>query len=100
MNWVILNLNCDLGFLPDMISEDVDLPVAKQLATTYAHGGGWNPQSGFILDKQTLKLTYPGDPPMYPLAVSMLRKELLLFYPFSYLLILQQDGSFEIARVD
>jgi hypothetical protein len=99
MIWVLFNRNCDLGYLPQLIT-DIDVTVAKQLAVTYAHGGGWRPQSGFTLDIESMTLTYPGDPPMRPLAMSVLRTEKLFFYPYSYLCVVQQDGSFEVSRVD
>jgi hypothetical protein len=99
MNWILFDARTDLGFLPGMISEDDPRPVREQLADNYRHGGGWNPQSGFTMSADhTLK--YPGDPPMQPLAMSNCRKELLLFYPYSYLCIMQLDATFEVARVD
>jgi hypothetical protein len=99
MNWVIFDRNCDLGFLPLLIT-DIDVPVAKQLEVTYAHGGGWRPQSGFTLDIESMTLKYPGDPPMRPLAMAILRNEMIFFYEQDYLCIVQQDHSFEVARVD
>jgi|SRR5580692_1101099 hypothetical protein len=101
MNWIVFNPQCDLGFLPDLISDNDPRPVKDQLNDTYRHGGGWNPQSQFTLDRSNRNtLKYPGDPPMRPLAMSQCRDEILLFYPYAYLCILQLDGSFEVARVD
>lgn len=99
MIWLTTSPHVDLGFLPSLISEGAG-PVAKQLETTYAHGGGWNPQSGFKLDLSTMTLKYPGDPPMKILAASKCGSERLFFYPYAYLLIMQEDDTWEIARVD
>jgi hypothetical protein len=101
MNWILLHPQCDLGFLPDLISENDPRKVAEQLADTYRHGGGWNPMPGWRLDIEdhhTLK--FPGDPPMYPLAMTRLRNETILFYPHAFLCVIQPDTSFEVARVD
>jgi hypothetical protein len=100
VNWVVIDPRVDLGFLPELIDDADPRPVAEQLQTNYAHGGGWNPQKGFTMDFTTMTLSYPGDPPMKPLAVSKCRGEDLYFYPYSYLAIVQHDGSFEVARVD
>lgn len=100
MLWISVDPKVDLGFLPDLISDQDPRPVAEQLQDTYRHGGGWNPQSGFTFKQETGALSYPGDPVMKPLALSNCRDEMLLFYPYSYLLVLQQDGNFEVARVD
>ena len=99
MNWIKMK-PCDLGFLPELLSEYDLRPAASQLADNYRHGGGWNPQKGFVFGKENCSLKYPGDPVMYPLARSMLRDELLLFYPYAYLCIVQPDQTFEVARVD
>ena len=99
MLWIRTDPRVDLGFLPDLISDQDPRPVAEQLETNYAHGGGWRPQEGFTLGKDYV-LTYPGDPPMKPLAMTNCRHELLCFYPYSYLGVFQPDGSFQVARVD
>jgi hypothetical protein len=57
---------------------------------------------GWSLDKNSYELSYPGDPPMRPLASTILHdKELILFYRHAWLVILRlSDDSFEIARID
>jgi hypothetical protein len=99
MNWIKFK-PCDLGFLPELLSEYDLRPAASQLADNYRHGGGWNPQHGFTFGEQDCSLKYPGDPVMFPLARSKLRDELLLFYEYAYLCIVQPDMTFEVARVD
>lgn len=101
MLWIKTDFRHDLGFLPELISEADPRPVAKQLENAYAHGGGWRPMDGFrIVDKETMTILYPGDPPMKPVAISSCHNEMLYFYPHDFLLIMQKDGTFEIARVD
>jgi hypothetical protein len=75
-------------------------PAAEQINENYI--AGWYPQPGFVVDVDDLfKATYPGDPPVLPLAVVSFRDELLVMYPYSYLGIVQvPSGSYEIARVD
>jgi hypothetical protein len=100
MIWLQFNPGLNLGFLPGLLSEDDPRPVREQMADKYAYGGGWNPMQGFTLDQNTAALSYPGDPPMYPLATTVLRDEHLLLYPYDFLVVIQPDGSFEASRVD
>jgi hypothetical protein len=97
MNWIVFD-QCDLGFLPSLISEEDPRSVKDQLNDNYRHGGGWNPMDGWRLDGQTLH--FPGDPPMSPLAMTKCRDELILFYPYSFLCVIQPDKSFEVSRID
>lgn len=87
-----------LGFIPSFISEDDPRKAAEQFNENYI--GGWRPMPGWKLNPDTLKLTYPGDPPMLPFAVTTLRNEMILFYPHAQVMILQQDGSFAVSRMD
>jgi hypothetical protein len=89
----------DLGFLPGLIDEDDLRSVSAQLDDKYRHGGGWRPMPGFTI-RDGFVLKYPGDPPMKPLAMTSLRKEVIVFYPYSFLGVFQPDGSFEVSRVD
>jgi hypothetical protein len=45
-------------------------------------------------------LHYPSDPTFYPLAVARVREELVLFYPYAWVAVVQKDASFRIARID
>lgn len=89
----------DLGFIPAMLSEENPKLAKEQLDDGYQHGGGWSPFVGFRLEDDN-SLHYPGDPPMFPLAYAMLRDELILFYPFAWVAIVQKDRSFEICQMD
>jgi hypothetical protein len=91
----------DLGYLPGFLSE-LDLrPVKDQLGTGYGQHGGWRPLKGFTLSPAPCySLFYPGDPPLRPWAQAALRGEMILVYPGDWVLILQQDGTFEVSRMD
>jgi hypothetical protein len=88
------------GLIPYWLDPEDPRPAAKQLDEHYQHGGGWRPQPGFKLDPKTKRVEYPGDPPFVPLALMRFRDETLIMYQYSYLLILQKDGTFEICRMD
>lgn len=91
------------GFLPELLSVNDPRPAAKQLQETYAHGGGWRPMKGWIVRNPMSDapvIEYPGDPAMSPVSEARLRDEKLFLYDYSWLLIIQSDGSYEIARVD
>jgi hypothetical protein len=89
----------DLGLIPHFLSEDDDRPAAVQFNEQYAHGGGWQPQPGFKLQKDK-SLKYPGDPPFKPIARIELRDEVIYVYPYGYVAVVQPDGSFEACRMD
>lgn len=88
-----------LGYIPGWLSEADPRPAAEQLNEHYAHGGGWQPFHGFTLGEGNI-LQYPGDPPIKPLAFARLRDEAILFYPYSWVAIVQPDLSFEVCRMD
>lgn len=88
-----------LGELPHFLSENDPRPAREQIDSNYAHGGGWSPFPGFTMLEDG-NLSYPGDPPVRLLAETQLRDELIRFYEHDWLAIIQEDGSFEISRVD
>jgi hypothetical protein len=104
--WIALNPELDprvLGFLPEILLDEDVRPVKEQLNDRYAHGGGYRPfgDKKFKLDRMTMVLRYPGDPPFVPAAFTQIGNETVIFYPqCSLLLILQKDGTWEITRVD
>lgn len=88
-----------LGRIPTFISSDDPRSAREQLHTAYQHGGGWGPFKGFkMLPNGDLK--YPGDEPTRLLAEAMLRDETIRFYEYSWVVILQKDGSWEVSRMD
>lgn len=88
-----------VGDIPLWLSEGNLQSAAQQLDAAYGHGGGWSPFSGFTLGADNT-LTYPGDPPLTPIAAMSVREELVLVYPHSLVAIIQPDRSFEVARMD
>jgi len=88
-----------LGLLPGFLRDDDPRPAREQINERYAHGGGWRPMKGHRLGPRNF-LTYPGDPPLPPVARARLRNELILFYPSSWVCIVQPDQSYEVCRID
>src|SRR5262245_12931536 len=95
-----------LGALPYMLSEQDPRPAREQLSEHYQHGGGWRPFNSFRLGKndelisKIHDLEGPDDPPLHPVARVRLRDEWIMFYRFSWVAIIQPDGSFEVCRMD
>ena len=89
-----------LGFIPTFLSLEDERPAREQIDSNYQHGGGWRPMEGFTFDTKTLQALYPGDPPLKPMAMAHLRSETIIVYKYGFVLIYQEDGSYEIARVD
>ena len=100
MLWLTVDPRVDLGFLPELLSDQDPRPVKQQLIDKYRYGGGWKPISGFTLQRKTMTLRYPGDPPLRPRARTQVRDEMVCLYDYDFLLVLQADGSFEVSRVD
>lgn len=98
----ILDDNVDIfnavGFIPSFLDNDDPRPAREQFHEGYAHGGGWRSMKGFTRDGMTL--TYPGDPPFMPIAAIPFRNETVLIYRHGIVAIIQQDGSFEVSRLD
>ena len=90
-----------LGYLPSFLNEDDPRPAREQLDANYQHGGGWRPMDGWTFDPKTLVIRFPGDPTFRPYAMTTLHgKETILFYLHDWVLIQQEDDSFEIARMN
>lgn len=87
-----------LGLLSSFWSEHDPRSAAEQANSSYAHGGGWQPFSGFTVTPKGLK--YAGDPPMLLIAEAKLRNETIRLYECSWVSITQSDGSVEISRMD
>ena len=89
----------ELGFLPDMISQDDPRPAAEQFDANYQHGGGWHPIPGFT--RKDVILHYPGDPPYKPIAMWPLRDELIVVYRYGIVAVFNTTTkAFEVARLD
>jgi len=102
LDWIALHqdMRADmLGLLPGMLDENDPRPAREQFDANYQHGGGWRPFNGFKLTAN-YSLLYPGDPPMRALAMTKLRDELIIFHDYSWVTIIQPDGSHETCRMD
>jgi len=86
------------GLIPSFLHADDPHSAREQINARYI--GGWEHFPGFTLDKRTMTLRYPGDPPMRPISLLLFRAEKLYMYPHAWVLIMQRDGTWEIARLD
>lgn len=85
------------GYIPEFLSLSDPRPAREQFDENYI--SGWWPFNGFEL-KPTMQLCYPDDPPMSPIAMMPFREERIFLYPHAWVLIMQKDGSYEVARMD
>lgn len=88
-----------LGLIPSFLDENDERSAVQQFDANYQHGGGWMPMQKFELLKDDV-LKYPGDEPLEPFAMMMFRKERIMMYPHAIVAVIQEDGSFEVARMD
>jgi len=103
-----------LGLIPAFIMADDPTPVAEQVDANYQHGGGWRPLSGWKMDEDYV-LTYgkqepdedglPPDPPLKPLFQAEHDRgggvmEKVFFYDSAWVNVVQEDGTFEVSRMD
>lgn len=95
-----------LGFLPQLLNW-TDGSIEDQLNVTYAHGGGWQPfgkdQWKLTFDPESTPATlqYPGDPAYTERARFILKHgETFLLFDHSLSVAVQNDGSFEVSRLD
>jgi len=88
-----------LGFIPQFLNEGDTRPAKEQLDSNYGHGGGWSTFTGMTMLPNG-NLSYPGDPPYELLAETRLRDEVIRFYNYAWVAIIQPDGSFEVSRMD
>jgi len=76
--------------------------VQDQLNERYAHGGGWRGKTEPWTRQDDGGMLYPGDPVMLPLSRAMHAptRQMCWFYPHAMFCIVEEDGSFEMARLD
>jgi hypothetical protein len=86
------------GYIPTFLDTNDPRPAVEQIDANYV--GGWSDFKGFDFDYDSLTLHYKGDPPIRPLSALLFRREMLLLYPHAWVLILQPDRSWQIARLD
>ena len=100
MKWLKADRRVDLGFLPAILRDDDPRPIKEQVEERYAHGGGWRPQNGFTFDFESGELKYPGDPPLRPVAMTQIHGDMVILFPYSYVLIRYRDETFDVMRMD
>lgn len=85
------------GFIPHFLDETDERPAREQFEERYI--GGWHPFNGFTMEKDK-SLTYPNDRPVHVVASIEFHGETIYIYPHAWVAIVQQDGTFEVARMD
>ena len=91
-----------VGFIPSFLDEGDPRPAKEQINEAYAHGGGWNSFDGFNLvgSGEKYALDYKGDPLQHELSRATFHDETLVFFEHAWLAIIQEDGSYDVARLD
>lgn len=101
-----ITLNDACGIIPWFVA-DPDKPLIESL--TEGYGFGWRHMDGFVLNKEDFSIAYkPGqpdsDPPLHPWAklftVSPRNNDTAYIYQYGWVLVLREDGTFEISRMD
>jgi hypothetical protein len=95
MMWATLP-GVDLGYLPSFLDESDPRSAREQINANYI--GGWMEMKGMSMDSHG-SLLYPGDPPLFPIAVAVMRNEKIMLYVGDWVAIVQEDGTFEVARI-
>lgn len=88
----------DWGFIPSFLDLDDPRPAVEQFNERYI--AGWNKFEGFTFDPVNGTLSYPGDPPYHPISAMLFRKERIVLYPSAWVLIIQPDDTWQVARMD
>jgi hypothetical protein len=94
------------GLLNTMLETDDPRPAAEQFDERYAHGGGWSAFGGdkwkldYSATTDVVTLTYDDDEDYPELARAQLRDETVILFEGSWVAIIQDDDTFEVARMD
>ena len=89
-----------VGFIPSFLDRFDPRPAREQLDANYVHGGGWKPMRRWSFDPASHAISYPGDPPLKPVAIIRMRDERIYISESAWVCIVQPDGAFEVARMD
>ncbi len=89
-----------IGFIPEFLDESDSRTTREQLNENYAHGGGWRPMKGWKMCLADHSIEYPGDSSLLPVAKIEFREDTLFIYPHAWVMLIQADGTHEIARMD
>ena len=86
------------GFIPTFLNVDDERPLKEQINDNYI--AGWRNFEGFKIKSKSWTIGFPGDPDMQPLGGAALHGEVIAVYPYGWTMIVQEDSTFEIARLD
>jgi hypothetical protein len=88
-----------VGCIPEFFDEADLRPARVQIDDRYV--SGWRPTRAGIVVGPDLSLSIEGYPQAFqPMAEARLRDETILIYPRAWVMIMQPDGSYEVAHVD
>jgi len=94
----------DWDFFPQLLDESDPRPAADQINERYV--GGWNSRMrfGVTCEPGTMTLRYTddraGEVTISPMSVMTFRHETLALFQSHYVVIMQPDESWDIARLD
>jgi hypothetical protein len=92
------------GCIPNMLSPWDDVtPLWEQVHNEYCQYGGWNDFEGFevLVEKGGYVLKYPGDPALREIGRIAMNDQLLVLFPYSWVMYLSADRKeCRIARID
>jgi hypothetical protein len=87
-----------LGFIPGIILGRHS--AEEEVNAGYAHGGGWHSFSGFSMDHAGV-MSYSGDPDQFPVAkATNSLGETIYVYENAWVAIRQEDGQYDVSRMD
>jgi len=93
-----------LGLLPSFFIKDDPRPAVDQLNERYAHGGGFCPLDGFVIEEG--RIVYPAseewetDEVYYPIARTFVNGEPVTLFEMSWLTLKDKTGKTVVCRVD
>lgn len=74
-------------------------PFQTHIKHVYAHGGGWSKMAGFDMTPGG-KLSYSGDPDLYPTVEWHIHDHIIRMYPHAWVSIADLEGNYQVARLD
>lgn len=86
------------GFIPSFLKVEDNRPMKEQFNERYI--SGWHRFDGFEIKPKNWTISFPGDPDLQPLGGAALHGEVIVVYPYAWVMIIDADNKFEIARMD
>jgi hypothetical protein len=90
------------GYIPLFLYPDDERSVVEQFNERYI--SGWNEFPGFTVtggeDEKPYVLSYPGDPAFPERDRLVWNGETIVLFPYSWVMVVQKDGTKRIARMD